>query len=97
MYNRYIPQQPYVPVPPPREEPAEPRRSGKWEMQPWKNLFSGLTGGWKPGKLDRGDILLLLLLAYLLAEGEEMDVPIAIGLALLMGWARELPDGGSRT
>ena len=35
--------------------------------------------------LDTGDILLLLIVLYLLAEGDDLDLVIALGLVLIMG------------
>ena len=56
-------------------------------------LLSGKGGsalsGWKKSlKLenwDTGDLLLLLIILYLLVEGEDLDLVIALGLVLLMG------------
>lgn len=36
--------------------------------------------------LDTGDILLLLIVLYLLAEGDDLDLVIALGLVLIMGF-----------
>lgn len=49
----------------------------------------GLSGLLKAIHLDRfdsGDILLLLILLYLLVEGDDLDLVIALGLVLLMGF-----------
>ena len=35
--------------------------------------------------LDTGDILLLLIVLYLFAEGDDLDLVIALGLVLIMG------------
>ena len=48
----------------------------------------GLTNLLKSLRLedvDTGDILLLLILLYLLVEGDDLELVIALGLALLMG------------
>ena len=37
-------------------------------------------------KLDSGDILLMLIVLYLLVEGDDMELVIALGLVLLMGF-----------
>ena len=56
-------------------------------------LWDGEGGGGLSGMLrvlhlenvDTGDILLLLIVLYLLAEGDDLDLPIALGLVLLLG------------
>ena len=35
--------------------------------------------------IDTGDVLLLLILLYLLVEGDDLELVIALGLVLLMG------------
>lgn len=48
----------------------------------------GLSGALKALKLeeiDTGDILLLLIVLYLLVEGDDLELVIALGLVLLMG------------
>ena len=48
----------------------------------------GLSGLWRTLKLediDKGDVLLLLIVLFLLAEGDDLDLVIALGLVLLMG------------
>ena len=100
MYNRYIPEETsYTPVPPPQSTPVgEPQRR---QSQPFRlpELLTGKGGGLFQGgqglssllksfhleNLDSGDILLLLIMLYLLVEGDEMDLVIALGLVLLMG------------
>ena len=87
-YNRYIPEQPYIPAQP--EPPRKPRPpfGGSGDFSPWKHPLVNLLKGWEKTGLDKGDVLLLLLVLYLLSDGEEMDLPIALGLALLMGWGK---------
>lgn len=36
-------------------------------------------------EVDTGDVLLLLILLYLLVEGDDLELVIALGLVLLMG------------
>lgn len=56
-------------------------------------LSLGREGGGLPGLLkslhldqfDSGDLLLLLILLYLLKEGDDLDLVIALGAVLLMG------------
>ncbi len=60
-------------------------------------LFGGREGGGLSGLLkslhleniDSGDILLLLILLYLLVEGDDLELVIALGLVLLMGLGEE--------
>ena len=42
--------------------------------------------------IDSGDILLLLILLYLLVEGDDLELVIALGLALLMGLGEQEKD-----
>ena len=51
--------------------------------------LSGLLKGLKLDKLDSGDILLLLITLYLLVEGDDLELVIALGLVLLMGLGEE--------
>lgn len=39
--------------------------------------------------LDTGDILLLLIVLYLFAEGDDLDLVIALGLVLIMGFGED--------
>lgn len=39
--------------------------------------------------LDGGDILLLLIVLYLFAEGDDLDLVIALGLVLIMGFGED--------
>lgn len=56
-------------------------------------LLGGREGGGLAGllktlrldQLDSGDILLLLIVLYLLVEGDDMELAIALGLVLFMG------------
>ena len=60
-------------------------------------LFRSREGGGLSGLLktlhldnvDTGDILLLLIMLYLLVEGDDMELVIALGLVLLMGLGEE--------
>ena len=53
-----------------------------------KSLTSALKtlklGGW-----DSGDLLLLLIVLLLLTEGDDLELVIALGLALMMGLGEE--------
>lgn len=47
--------------------------------------LSGLLKSLHLEDIDTGDILLLLILLYLLVEGDDLELVIALGLVLLMG------------
>ena len=107
MYNRYIPQDvSYTPVeekPPGRPGAARPAfrlpdfLGGKEGLSGLlgDREGSGLSGLLKSLRLegiDSGDVLLLLIMLYLLVEGDDLELVIALGLVLLMG----LGEGGER-
>ena len=60
-------------------------------------LFSGKERGGLSGllktlhleEIDTGDILLLLIVLYLLVEGDDLELVIALGLVLIMGLGDE--------
>lgn len=102
MYNRYIPRDvSYTPV---EKTPSTPRRPPIRipELLGGRDGLSGLLGeGEGSGlscllkslrleRIDSGDVLLLLIMLYLLVEGDDLELVIALGLVLLMG----LEDGG---
>ncbi|MCF2661433.1 hypothetical protein [Pseudoflavonifractor phocaeensis] len=39
--------------------------------------------------IDPGDVLLLLIVLYLLVEGDDLELVIALGLVLIMGLGEE--------
>ena len=45
----------------------------------------GLLKALKLDSIDKGDVLLLLIILFLLAEGDDLELVIALGLVLLMG------------
>lgn len=47
--------------------------------------LTGLLRSLKLDRLDSGDILLLLIVLLLLWEGDDLELVIALGLALIMG------------
>lgn len=49
------------------------------------NSLSGLLKSLRLNNIDPGDVLLLLILLYLLVEGDDLELVIALGLTLLMG------------
>lgn len=97
----YTPVEPPAPAPRPPRPPERPSGSASVRLPDFLNLgggslsrlFSGGEGGGLSGLLktlhldrfDSGDVLLLLILLYLLVEGDDMELVIALGLALLMG------------
>lgn len=48
--------------------------------------LSGLLKTLKLDDIDTGDILLLLIILYLLVEGDDLELVIALGLVLIMGF-----------
>lgn len=100
MYNRYIPEDvSYTPVdhPPASNPPPQSTQRGQPFRLPdflsggegMAKLFRGREGSslsnlLKSLHLDSGDVLLLLIMLYLLVEGEDTDLAIALGLVLLM-------------
>ena len=101
MYNRYIPEdtsytqiEESVSPPAPRNvsgsAPASERRSRPTaiSLPSFLTEKEGLSGIFKSLRLDRfdsGDILLLLIMLYLMAEGDDLELVIALGLTLIMG------------
>lgn len=51
--------------------------------------LSSLLKALKLGDWDSGDLLLLLIILFLLAEGDDLELVIALGLALMMGLGEE--------
>ena len=51
--------------------------------------FSGLLKGLRLEEIDTGDILLLLILLYLVVEGDDLELVIALWLVLLMGFGEK--------
>ena len=92
MYNRYITEDvSYAPV---EQAPASRTAGGKpaFHLPEFlsgggltKERLSGLLKTLRLDSLDSGDVLLLLILLYLLVEGEDIDLVIALGLVLFMG------------
>lgn len=92
MYNRYRPQGEYEPL----EDIPEPEGGSRRKSEPF-SLLSSLFGDGKNaggtgileklglGQLDKGDILLLLVLIYLFRESEDDEWLIILALVLLMG------------
>ena len=51
-----------------------------------------LLGALKLEELDSGDVLLLLILLLLLLDGDDMELVIALGLILLLGFGGDQTD-----
>lgn len=93
MYNRYIPEEEYrdwTPVAP------EPEQREEENSLPLSKLLHGGRAGYSEllkalhlKDIDSGDILLLLIMLYLLVEGDELELVIALGLVLIMGLGDE--------
>lgn len=100
MYNRYIPQDvSYTPVEETTSGRPDAHRP-PFRLPDFlggKEGLSGLLGNREGGGLsgllkslhleniDSGDVLLLLIMLYLLVEGDDLELVIALGLVLLMG------------
>ena len=90
MYNRYIPNgTAYTRISEPEPAPP-PRRKAKAEKK--EGLLSGLLKSLKLEELDSGDVLLLLILLLLLLDGDDMELVIALGLILLLGFGGDQTD-----
>ena len=82
VYNRYLPQQEgYTPV----EEGPRPVRSERDVLSGGVEQIRELMKRFLPEKLDSGDLLLLLVVLLLWREGEDNDLLLALGAALLFG------------
>lgn len=96
MYNRYIPDDAaYRPVaeekakaPNPRPQPQNrPQTFGEGDvLQRGRQALSSLWQGLRLNEPDAGDILLLLIVLLLLADGDELDLVIALGLVFVLGF-----------
>lgn len=104
MYNRYIPQDvSYTPVEEKPSSRPGPRRAafrfsdflgGKEGISSLLGEregsgLSGLLSALRLEHIDSGDVLLLLIMLYLLVEGDDLELVIALGLVLLMGLGGE--------
>lgn len=90
MYNRYLPEEVSYSradnLPPP-EPPRFENRRLPFHMPDFlakKEGLSSLLKGLRLDKIDSGDILLLLIALYLLAEGDDLELAIALGLTVMM-------------
>ena len=85
---------PPSPVQAPPPPPADAPQKGRSLPELSSLLFgrgeqgggiSGLLKALKLDDLDSGDILLLLIVLFLLVEGDDLELVIALGLVLIMG------------
>lgn len=83
MYNRYIPKDtPYAPV-----EHSRPSSYGEEKTD--AGTLAGILRKLGLEQIDSGDILLLLILLFLAREGDDLELLITLGLALLMGRGKQ--------
>lgn len=94
MYNHYRNSCDYIAVeaePSARTTPPGPRERRSPTATPvgtgssLQQLFSGITGTLKFDRFDTGDILLILIILFLLLEGDNLELIITLGLMLLLG------------
>ena len=94
MYNRYIPRSGGYERVTVEDAPHRQDGGGRHREQrppPADGPASGGRGAWLTGllkslgleELDRGDILLMLILFLLLTDGDDLDPVITLGLLLL--------------
>ena len=90
------------PTPPPQNRPMPGNRPAPFRMPDFRSgadalLFknregsslSGLLKGLHLEKIDSGDILLLLIALYLLVEGDDLELAVALGLTVLLSLGEE--------
>ena len=83
MYNRYIPNDiPFTRVETPGHRPFGGKKEDAGTLTGILRLF-GLE------QIDSGDVLLLLILLFLAREGDDLEMLITLGLALLMGLGKK--------
>ena len=84
MYNRYIPNgAAYTRVSEPDGPPPSPPGDGTGARNP--GLLDRLLKAVRLEDMDTGDLLLLLILLLLFLDGDDWELPIALGLILLLG------------
>ena len=83
MYNRYIPNgAAYTRVSEPEAPPPPPPGGGRGAAGP--GLLDRLLKAVRLEDMDTGDLLLLLILLLLFLDGDDWELPIALGLILLL-------------
>ena len=89
MYNRYIPNgTAYTRVSEPEPSPPPPHGPEDGGGTP-SGIVERLLRALKLEDLDAGDLLLLLILLLLFLDGDDWELPIALGLVLLLGLGGE--------
>lgn len=98
--NRQRPVPPRPPQGRPRPGPLDSLGLGGWKPQNLlggkdglaallsgkeRSGLSGLLKTMRLDSIDTGDVLLLLIILYLLVEGDDLELVIALGLVLIMG------------
>ena len=83
MYNRYIPND----VPFTRVESSTHGPSGRKKED--AGTLTGILRLFGMEQIDSGDVLLLLILLFLAREGDDLEMLITLGLALLMGLGKK--------
>lgn len=85
MYNRYISNDDgdYTFIPPQDTPPPPPPPPGNHDKKRG-SFLDQLLGKLNLGDIDRGDILLLLILLFLFDQGEDEELLIALGLLFLL-------------
>lgn len=59
-------------------------------LKSWEGgSLSGLLKGLRLDRIDSGDILLLLIALYLLVEGDDLELAVALGLTVFLGLGEE--------
>lgn len=79
------------PAPGFRPPPFSGGKEGLSALFPGKERggLSGLLKSLHLEDIDPGDVLLLLIVLYLLVEGDDLELVIALGLVLIMGLGEE--------
>ena len=66
------------------EEPPPPRREDREEPGEGRGFLDKILRKLNLGDIDKGDILLLLILLFLFDQGEDEELLIALGLLFLL-------------
>lgn len=83
MYNRYIPSDiPFARVESSGYSPSNEKKEDA-------GMLTGILRLFGVEQIDSGDVLLLLILLLLAREGDDLEMLITLGLALLMGLGKK--------
>lgn len=101
MYNRYLDSAPtdpdaHISAPQPGPTPQKQTPSDQTSTQAPGSLLGGITSGLGETlggifqnisleHFDSGDILLILIILFLVLEGDNLEIVITLGLMLLLG------------